>query len=104
MTPQECADVERIVQVISHLLTPSSSLTHLAARYVVQEKVAQSLPISIETVPLDKALEINNLRAVFGERYPDPVRVVSIGPTVRELLAAPESGLWEEYCAQPPPR
>ena len=51
----------------------------------------------IETVPLDKALEINNLRAVFGERYPDPVRVVSIGPTVPELLAEPGSAEWEQY-------
>ena len=45
--------------------------------------------MNIETVPLGKAKEINNLRAVFGERYPDPVRVVSIGPTVPELLADP---------------
>ena len=48
-------------------------------------------------MPLDKALEINNLRAVFGERYPDPVRVVSIGPTIDQLLAAPASDEWEAY-------
>jgi len=59
--------------------------------------VADALPVNIETVPLDKALEINNLRAVFGERYPDPVRVVSIGPTVPELLADPASAQWEQY-------
>ena len=64
---------------------------------LVREMVGQQLPVHIETVPLDKALEINNLRAVFGERYPDPVRVVSIGPTVPELLAEPESKEWEAY-------
>lgn len=64
---------------------------------LVQANVAEALPLSIETVPLDKALEINNLRAVFGERYPDPVRVVSIGPTVPELLANPTNSDWAKF-------
>ena len=63
----------------------------------VRSMVSNSLPVHIETVPLDKAKEINNLRAVFGERYPDPVRVVSIGPTVPELLADPTNDEWEAY-------
>ena len=75
MTADECARVEALVQ----------------------QNVREAMPVHIETVPLDKALEINNLRAVFGERYPDPVRVVSIGPTVPELLAAPASSEWEKY-------
>jgi len=64
---------------------------------LVRTMVAEALPVHIQTVPLDKALAINNLRAVFGERYPDPVRVVSIGPEVPALLAAPESDEWEQY-------
>ena len=64
---------------------------------LVQASVRSSLPVHIETVPLDKAMEINNLRAVFGERYPDPVRVVSIGPTVPELLADPGNDEWSKF-------
>ena len=37
------------------------------------------------------------LRAVFGEQYPDPVRVVSIGKPIDELLANPEEPSNRQY-------
>ena len=48
-------------------------------------------------VPLGKAREITGVRAVFGETYPDPVRVVSVGVPVEKLLESPGSAEWAKY-------
>ena len=47
--------------------------------------------VSCQEASLAEAKSINGLRAVFGETYPDPVRVVSIGVPVSELIANPTS-------------
>lgn len=53
-------------------------------------------------VPLKTAQSIYAVRAVFGETYPDPVRVVSIGHPVDDLLSDPENPKWHgisiEFC------
>ena len=45
-----------------------------------------------QEVALAQAKSINGLRAVFGEVYPDPVRVVSVGKPVDVLVANPDAG------------
>jgi alanyl-tRNA synthetase len=47
---------------------------------LVNEKIYLDLPVTPVTMPLAEAKQIVGVRAVFGEKYPDPVRVLMIGP------------------------
>ena len=57
LTAEEIAEVERLVN----------------------EKIYADLPVTPVTMPLAEAKKIAGVRAVFGEKYPDPVRVLLIG-------------------------
>ena len=63
---------------------------------LVNNAIEADLIVDAEEVPLAKAQEIHGVRAVFGEHYPDPVRVVSIGATVKELVEDPANSKWYE--------
>jgi alanyl-tRNA synthetase len=67
---------------------------------MVNEQIAANLAVNAEEAPVAAARTINGLRAVFGERYPDPVRVVSIGPSVKDLLAKPDSDLGRTHSVE----
>ncbi|KAL0043139.1 hypothetical protein WJX79_010270 [Trebouxia sp. C0005] len=56
---------------------------------ICRQSVQQEQQIYSKEVSLEEAQKINGLRAVFGEVYPDPVRVVSIGRSVEGLLSNP---------------
>jgi len=58
LSAEEIADVERLVN----------------------EKIYTDLPVTPVTMPLVEAKKVVGVRAVFGEKYPDPVRVLMIGP------------------------
>ena len=66
----------------------------------VRAEIARDLPVYTETAALEPAKKISSLRAVFGEAYPDPVRVVSIGAPVAELLGNPASDRWREFSVE----
>jgi len=64
--------------------------------------IRQNLKVYAQDVPLSVAREIEGVRAVFGEIYPDPVRVVSVGVEVEELLRNVKNPEWKkvsiEFC------
>ena len=66
----------------------------------VNESIAAGQAVHAVPSPLEQARAVNPLRAVFGERYPDPVRVVSIGPEVDELLASPDDPRWMDHSVE----
>ncbi len=59
---------------------PLSNEELRAVEQFVNGRIQRELPVSAEIMTLAKAKEVPGVRAVFGEKYPDPVRVVLIGP------------------------
>ena len=62
---------------------------------LVNEKIRANLPITVATMPLEEAKKIPGVRAVFGEKYPDPVRVVLVGQDAVAQATATDS---VEFC------
>ena len=58
--------------------------------------IRQNCTVYAKDVPLATAREIQGLRAVFGETYPDPVRVVSVGVEVDEILKNVKDPQWKK--------
>ncbi|CAA6670626.1 unnamed protein product [Spirodela intermedia] len=69
---------------------------------IVNQQIEDQLDVFATEASLAAAKSISGLRAVFGEVYPDPVRVVSIGQKVEDLLLDPENEKWlsisTEFC------
>jgi len=62
--------------------THAHSLSHDEIARVerhVNERIHADLPVTAVVLPLAEAKKLPGVRAVFGEKYPDPVRVVMIG-------------------------
>ena len=55
---------------------------------IVNEQIAHNLPVSVEVMPSNQALESGAL-AFFGEKYGDQVKVYSIGPFSKEVCGGP---------------
>ncbi len=64
---------------------------------LVNAKIGEDLTVFDRVEDQKQALRICGLRAVFGEKYPDRVRVVSIGVPVEDLMNDPENPRWRAY-------
>ncbi|MEW6250914.1 MAG: alanine--tRNA ligase-related protein [Planctomycetota bacterium] len=78
LTPEEAERVERLVN----------------------ERIRKQEHVDAQVVPQEQALKIHGLRAVFGERYPDMVRVLSVGERVEELIRDPANPRWREVSVE----
>ncbi|KAK6936499.1 DHHA1 domain [Dillenia turbinata] len=67
---------------------------------IVNSQIGDELDVFSKEATLAGAKRINGLRAVFGEVYPDPVRVVAIGQKVEDLLADPDNSKWLSISAE----
>ena len=66
------------------------------------EYIRQNLEVYASDVALSTARQIEGVRAIFGETYPDPVRVVSVGVPIEDLLRDVKNPKWSkvsiEFC------
>uniref|UniRef100_A0A0G4FYV9 Alanine--tRNA ligase n=1 Tax=Chromera velia CCMP2878 TaxID=1169474 RepID=A0A0G4FYV9_9ALVE len=69
---------------------------------IMRSSVRDELEVHSREVPLSQAREITGLRAMFGEQYPDPVRLITVGAPIDALLDGSDSqggcGKSVEFC------
>jgi alanyl-tRNA synthetase len=72
-----------------------------AVEQLCVERIEKEVPVEAYVAPLDGAQKISSLRAVFGEKYPDPVRVVAVSDQpITDMLANPQDAQWNEYSVE----
>jgi len=64
---------------------------------IVNDIIKQELPVYTTLVKYDIAQTVSGVRHMFGEKYPDPVRVVSVGADIAEILKNPTDPVWTKY-------
>jgi alanyl-tRNA synthetase len=64
---------------------------------LVNQQISSNLSVFAQNLPLSTAGQIYGLRRVFGENYPDPVRVLSIGASIEDLQTDSKNEKWKNY-------
>ncbi|KAG6026879.1 hypothetical protein E4U41_001137 [Claviceps citrina] len=68
--------------------------------HLSNEYIRRNARIYAKDVDLDLARQIEGVRAVFGETYPNPVRVVSVGMDIDAMLRDPKRQEWRRYSVE----
>ena len=71
-------DAERLRFDFTHE-KPVTSQEIIQVERLVNEQIYSDLPVKATIMSLVEAKKIPGVRAVFGEKYPDPVRVIAVG-------------------------
>lgn len=66
----------------------------------MQAAVSNKLPVNMLECEQDRAREIGVLRTMFGESYPDMVRVVCVGQDIPTLLEDPKNPDWAGFSVE----
>lgn len=68
---------------------------------ICNDWIKKNYPVASKELSLIEAQKVPGLRAVFGEAYPDPVRVVAIGPEPIELdVSQLTDSKWLQYSVE----
>lgn len=70
----------------SRKMTPEEIV---AVENIVNEIIEKDLKVSVEILPLEKAKSMENIRALFSEKYENDVSVYSIGDFSHEICGGP---------------
>jgi alanyl-tRNA synthetase len=69
---------------------------------ICTEQIRENVPVYSQDVQLQIAETIRGVRKIFEEKYPNPVRVVSVGIPLEEILKDVNNEKWEkisiEFC------
>lgn len=71
-----------------------------ALEQLVQQGVDKKMLVSRESVALADAQKIKGLRFLVGNNYPDPVRVVSVGASVLDMVKDPNNAAWNDVSVE----
>jgi len=71
-----------------------------AIQNFVNQQIRAELVVYEKEVEKETAFNIGCLRAMFIDKYPDIVRIISVGAPVEEILADPKNEKWSQYSVE----